>query len=141
MPVVTRSQSKIQHQLNVTSSISESNIILDNRSTNHKYFIEIMKIKLNDIHTSIKFEQYRMITEMLFTIREWFNLVINVNGVISYSWKEFINKVYLKTNELLAEVYEKKTTSFTYEENCIFKTMINELRETRKFLKPYLTNN
>ena len=72
-----------------------------------------------------------MMTEMFYTVREWFDVVFNIK---SRSWKGYIDSIYIKANKILLFAQQKDTTNFTYEEYYIWKTMINEMIETRKFI-------
>jgi hypothetical protein len=135
MAPTTRSQSKKQiiEKTTIIKPIIYTRV-LDKTVSNKKYFIEIMKEKVQEINKTTGFNQFRMITEMCYTFREWFDIVIAVDCP---SWKRFIDKFYLKVNEMLVDAYEKDTTKYTDDQYWIYETMMNEMRETRKFIKPY----
>ena len=140
MPVVTRSQSKALNQLNHKPVIKNKELELDNKKLDKllnyfiskNYFIKMMKSKLSEIKLATNdFDKYRMMTEMFYTVREWFDVVFNIK---SRSWKGCIDSIYIKANKILLFAQQKDTTNFTYEEYYIWKTMINEMIETRKFI-------
>jgi len=140
MPVVTRSQSKALNQLNHKPVIKNKELELDNKKLDKRlnyfisknYFIKMMKSKLSEIKLATNdFDKYRMMTEMFYTVREWFDVVFNIK---SRSWKGYIDSIYIKANKILLFAQQKDTTNFTYEEYYIWKTMINEMIETRKFI-------
>jgi hypothetical protein len=129
MAPITRSQSKALKDKPIVYKQ-----VLNKTVSNKKYFVEIMKKKVQEINITNGFNRYRMIAEMCYTIREWFDIVIAVDCSF---WKRFIDKFYLKVNEMLVDAYEKDTAKFTDDEYWIYETMINEMRETRKFIAPY----
>ena len=86
------------------------------------------------------YENARVITEIYYTIVDWFDLVFVINGKVrSPSIQKMINVTYKKSFELENDIPNGPENP-TEEEKHIVNILLNQLKETRALVEPYVTD-
>lgn len=138
MPVVTRSQSKLQKPMpNVLPSIEKQAIDYQQQQVSKKCFVTLISKKLKETDKEEKMiNKLRILSEIFYIIRDWFDVVICVDGVIMSDMNKFLKIVYEKSNEFLVDVY--KINIETAEDHLIQKIFIDEVNAMLKIVRPYI---
>ena len=134
MPVVTRSQSKLFAARQ--TKLAEK---LEMDYYNKKCFITLMSKKLKETNNKKMTDKLRLYSEIFYIIRDWFDVVICVDGVIRPDMKRFLEAVFNKSNEFLVDVY--KVNIETEEEHLIQKIFMDEVNATRDIVRPYIISS
>jgi hypothetical protein len=131
-------------------SITDKLFISEEHSSRYSYYKSFAE-KLTDSPAKDdlikKYKQYyfdnvRIATEIYYTIVDWFDRVFIVNGVVaSPSLQRLLNVIYNKMFEHEADINDIKNPmpQDTPEEKHIVKTFMDQLREARTVVEPYVS--
>lgn len=94
------------------------------------------KDELTALYKKYYYDNVRIVTEINYTIVDWFDRIFLVDGVISY--QKLLDTVHAKTFELEINI-KNAPPNPTPEEKHIVKVFMDQLHETRTIIAPYVS--
>ena len=94
------------------------------------------KDQLTELYKKYYYDNVRIVTEIYYTIVDWFDRIFLVDGVISY--QKLLDTVHAKTFEHEITI-KTAPPNPTPEEKHIVKVLMDQLHETRTIIAPYVS--